>query len=126
MYKKVTAGNIQDLQKKMNGRYDCHIYIKLTVDMQINKMNKEDYNDLVDQLRAQNITLILENKDGKLKSVLEGLSDEELDDFGLWIGNEGKVQTITIDNEGIVLIAELIVRKGIHEENNDGGQENGS
>ena len=69
MYKKITAGNIQDLQKKMNGRYDCHIYIKLTVDMQINKMYKEDYNDLVDQLRAQNITLILENKDGKLKMI---------------------------------------------------------
>ena len=32
-------------------------------------MNKEDYNDLVDQLRAQNITLILENKDGKLKMI---------------------------------------------------------
>lgn len=69
MYKKITAGNIQDLQKKMNGRYDCHIYIKPTVDMQINKMNKEDYNDLIDQLRAQNITLILENKDGKLKMI---------------------------------------------------------
>lgn len=69
MYKKVTAGNIQDLQKKMNGRHDCHIYIKPTVDMQINKMYKEDYNDLVDQLRTQNITLILENKDGKLKMI---------------------------------------------------------
>lgn len=40
----------------------------------------------------------------KLKSVLEGLSDEELDNFGLWIDNEEEIQMIAIDENTISLI----------------------
>lgn len=40
----------------------------------------------------------------KLKSVLEGLSDEELDNFGLWIDNEDEIQMIAIDENAISLI----------------------
>ena len=40
----------------------------------------------------------------KLKSVLEGLSDEELDDFELWIDNEEEIQMIAIDENAISLI----------------------
>ena len=40
----------------------------------------------------------------KLKSVLEGLSDEELDEFGLWIDNEDEIQMIAIDENAISLI----------------------
>lgn len=40
----------------------------------------------------------------KLKSVLEGLSDEELDNFGLWIDNEDEIQIIAIDENAISLI----------------------
>lgn len=67
MYKQVTAGNIQDLQNKMRGRGNCNIYIKPTVDMQIEKMSIEDYNTLVEDLKSRNITLILESKDGKVE-----------------------------------------------------------
>lgn len=40
----------------------------------------------------------------KLKFVLEGLSDEELDNFGLWIDNEDEIQMIAIDENAISLI----------------------
>ena len=40
----------------------------------------------------------------KLKSVLEGLSDEELDNFGLWIDNEDEIQMIAIDENGDLLL----------------------
>lgn len=43
----------------------------------------------------------------KLKSVLEGLSDEELDNFGLWIDNEDEIQMIAIDENAISLITNI-------------------
>lgn len=70
MYKQITAGNLHDLQHKMRGRKDCNIFIKPTVDMQLEKMTIDGYNNLVSELNARNITLILEDKDRRLRKVI--------------------------------------------------------
>lgn len=43
----------------------------------------------------------------KLKSVLEGLSDEELDNFRLWVDNENTIDIIAIDENAISLITDV-------------------
>lgn len=42
----------------------------------------------------------------KLKAVLNGLSDKELDEFSLWINNENVVQVIAVDENAISLITD--------------------
>ena len=73
MYKQITAGNLYDLRKKVLGCINCRVFIKPVVDMQIEKMMVEEpleYNAMVAELDARNITLVLERKDGKLRKVI--------------------------------------------------------
>lgn len=70
MYKQITAGNIQDLKKKIQGKHDCNIFIKPLVDRQMELMSVEDYNILISELEIRNITIILEEKYGKLRKLI--------------------------------------------------------
>lgn len=42
----------------------------------------------------------------KLKSILNGLDDEELEEFDLWIDNTEVISVITVDKDGISLITD--------------------
>lgn len=42
----------------------------------------------------------------KLKSILNGLDDEELEEFDLWIDNTEVISVITVDKYGISLITD--------------------
>lgn len=42
----------------------------------------------------------------KLKSILNGLDDEELEEFDLWIDNAEVISVITVDKDGISLITD--------------------
>ena len=42
----------------------------------------------------------------KLKSILNGLNDEELEEFDLWVDNEQVVSIIAIDRNAISLITD--------------------
>ena len=42
----------------------------------------------------------------KLKAVLNGLSDEELDEFSLWIDNDCPVELIALDENSVTLITD--------------------
>lgn len=42
----------------------------------------------------------------KLKSILNGLDDEELEEFDLWIDNTEVISIITVDKDGISLITD--------------------
>lgn len=73
MYKQITAGNFYDLVQKMHGTRNCNIFIKPTVDRQIEFMmvhTPADYNLFVSDLNERNITLILEEKGRKLRKVI--------------------------------------------------------
>lgn len=45
----------------------------------------------------------------KLKAILNGLSDEELKEYDLWIDNDTGVEVIAVDNNSISLITESSV-----------------
>lgn len=57
----------------------------------------------------------MENILVKLKAILNGLTDEELKDYGLWIDCRDDVEAVIIDNKQIMLItnAERINIDGI-------------
>lgn len=42
----------------------------------------------------------------KLKSILNGLNDEELEKFDLWVDNEQVISVIAVDRNGISLITD--------------------
>lgn len=42
----------------------------------------------------------------KLKSILNGLDDEELEEFDLWIDNTEVISVITVDKDSISLITD--------------------
>jgi hypothetical protein len=42
----------------------------------------------------------------KLKSILNGLNDEELEEFDLWVDNEQVISVIAVDRNGISLITD--------------------
>lgn len=42
----------------------------------------------------------------KLKSILNGLNDEELEEFDLWVNNEHVISVIAIDENAISLITD--------------------
>ena len=42
----------------------------------------------------------------KLKSVLDGLSEEELDNYGLWVDNKNTIDIIVVDENAISLITD--------------------
>lgn len=48
----------------------------------------------------------MENILVKLKAILNGLSDEELKNYELWIDNDTGVEVIAVDNNSISLITE--------------------
>ncbi len=48
----------------------------------------------------------MENVLVKLKGILNGLSDEELKNYELWIDNDTGVEVIAVDNNSISLITE--------------------
>lgn len=51
----------------------------------------------------------MENILVKLKAILNGLSDEELKEYDLWIDNDTGVEVIAVDNNSISLITESSV-----------------
>ena len=51
----------------------------------------------------------MENILVKLKAILNGLSDEELKKYDLWIDNDTGVEVIAVDNNSISLITESSV-----------------
>ena len=42
----------------------------------------------------------------KLKSILNGLNDEELEEFDLWVDNEHVISVIAVDTNAISLITD--------------------
>ena len=42
----------------------------------------------------------------KLKSVLDGLSEEELDNYDLWVDNKNTIDIIAVDDNAISLITD--------------------
>ena len=42
----------------------------------------------------------------KLKSVLDGLSEEELDNYDLWVDNKNIIDIIAVDDNAISLITD--------------------
>ena len=48
----------------------------------------------------------MENILVKLKAILNGLSDEELKNYDLWIDNNTDVELIVVDENAIVLITD--------------------
>lgn len=42
----------------------------------------------------------------KLKSILNGLNDEELEEFDLWVDNEHVISVIAVDRNAISLITD--------------------
>lgn len=42
----------------------------------------------------------------RLKSILNGLTDEELKNYDLWINNEETVKIIAVDDTAVVLITD--------------------
>ena len=42
----------------------------------------------------------------KLKSILNGLNDEELEEFDLWVDNEQVISVIAVDRNAISLITD--------------------
>lgn len=47
----------------------------------------------------------------KLKAILNGLSDEELKKYELWVNNDTGVDVIAVDDNAIVLITESSMLK---------------
>lgn len=48
----------------------------------------------------------MENILVKLKAILNGLSDEELKKYDLWIDNDRGVEVIAVDDNSIVLVTD--------------------
>lgn len=48
----------------------------------------------------------MENILAKLKAILNGLSDEELKEYELWINDDTGVELIAVDENSIVLITD--------------------
>lgn len=48
----------------------------------------------------------MENILVKLKAILNGLSDEELKKYDLWIDNDKGVEVIAVDDNSIVLVTD--------------------
>lgn len=53
----------------------------------------------------------MENILVKLKAILNGLSDEELKEYDLWIDNDKGVEVIAVDGTSISLITEASMLK---------------
>lgn len=53
----------------------------------------------------------MENILVKLKAILNGLSDEELKEYDLWIDNDKEVEVIAVDGTSISLITEASMLK---------------
>lgn len=50
---------------------------------------------------------MLDNALLKLKHILNGLTDQELKDYDLWIDTENKIDAIVVDGAGIVLLTDI-------------------
>ena len=50
---------------------------------------------------------MLENALLKLKHILNGLTDEELKDYDLWIDTENKIDAIVVDGISINLLTDI-------------------
>lgn len=50
---------------------------------------------------------MLENALLKLKHILNGLTDEELKDYDLWIDTENKIDAIVVDGTSITLLTDI-------------------
>lgn len=50
---------------------------------------------------------MLENALLKLKHILNGLTDEELKDYDLWIDAENKIDAIVVDGASITLLTDI-------------------
>lgn len=50
---------------------------------------------------------MLDNALLKLKHILNGLTDQELRDYDLWIDTENKIDAIVIDGASIVLLTDI-------------------
>lgn len=50
---------------------------------------------------------MLENALLKLKYILNGLTDEELKDYDLWIDTENKIDAIVVDGTSITLLTDI-------------------
>lgn len=50
---------------------------------------------------------MLENALLKLKHILNGLTDEELKDYDLWIDTENKIDAIVVDRTSITLLTDI-------------------
>ena len=50
---------------------------------------------------------MLENALLKLKHILNGLTDEELKDYDLWIDTENKIDAIVVDGASITLLTDI-------------------
>ncbi len=50
---------------------------------------------------------MLENALLKLKYILNGLTDEELKDYDLWIDTENKIDAIVVDGASITLLTDI-------------------
>ena len=50
---------------------------------------------------------MLENALLKLKHILNGLTDEELKDYDLWIDTENKIDAIVVDGASINLLTDI-------------------
>lgn len=53
----------------------------------------------------------MENILVKLKGILNGLSDEELKEYELWINNASQVEIIAVDKNAITLITDTKMLK---------------
>jgi hypothetical protein len=69
MYRQITAGNLDDLKRKIENQQDCTIFIKLPLYKQISKLDIETNNQLMIELRERKIKLILEHPDNRLYNV---------------------------------------------------------